>query len=455
MASTGAPSQGGPSFGWVEFSEAALQRLRRELEEKGQGVVDEMGVLSIHSGYADYFFPGTSVLQTRPRYLFFVCWNLLWLAGQRGTTATNLARRKDEAELWVTSRLAARIDRLASTAGAGRMGGVIGIRVYREQTPRVPAQTIDFIYWTALRRWGFYSSQQAEERGRLFRRWKGTAITRIGAGGDQSGDDVIADEPLASLNVPPVPAGWQSDDTYELDFELTEAEARLLQEHLMAVPPVKEGACLIAKAAELCEAQGPVEDTGDDSLLRPWDDPLLLEAARLTGLEATLERARKASNFVHYVRAVYAALVEWVFERSTSPPREYPQRSYRVHLGELAGNSQMRQAAIELELKDLYADVPRVPELLRKCLAHVRAGLVRVSAGEDAEQVFMNDVTHRVFEAVERRRKGGRARLSLTEQGAGRRVGFSHNTIGVYDLDYRWRVIRNLLSDLHRGLARP
>jgi hypothetical protein len=33
-------------------------------------------------------------------------------------------------------------------------------------------------------------------------------------------------------------------------------------------------------------------------------------------------------------------------------------------------------------------------------------------------------------------------------------VGFAHDTIGVYDLDYRWRVIRDLLSDLHRGLAR-
>ena len=93
--------------GWVEMSGAALQRLRRELEQKEQGVVDEMGVLSIHSGYADYFFPGTSVLQTRPRCIFFACWNLLWLAEQRGTTAANLLRRKDEAELWVTIRLVA------------------------------------------------------------------------------------------------------------------------------------------------------------------------------------------------------------------------------------------------------------------------------------------------------------------------------------------------------------
>jgi hypothetical protein len=49
-------------FGWVEISDAAPQRLQRELEQKGKEVVDEMGVLAIHAGYADYFFPGTSVL---------------------------------------------------------------------------------------------------------------------------------------------------------------------------------------------------------------------------------------------------------------------------------------------------------------------------------------------------------------------------------------------------------
>src|SRR5712691_6582367 len=98
-------------FGWVEISDAALQRLRSELEEKGQGVVDEMGVLSIHAGYADYFFPGTSVLQTRPRYLFFVCWNFLWLARQHGVTAANLSKWKDEADLWVTRQLIASSDR--------------------------------------------------------------------------------------------------------------------------------------------------------------------------------------------------------------------------------------------------------------------------------------------------------------------------------------------------------
>lgn len=442
------------SFGWVEVSDAALQRLRRELEQKGQGVVDEMGVLSIHSGYADYFFPGTSVLQTRPRYIFFTGWNLLWLAEQRGTSAATLLRKKDEAELWVTSRLVGANLSASPSANANKIEGIIGVRTYNEQPPRVPSQRVDFIYWTALRSWGFYRSTEARDRGRLFRRWKAHSIARAGTGVDLSADDVVVDEPLATVTAPPIPPGWQTEDIQELDFDLSPAEALLLQERLMALPPVVEGACLLGKAAELAAGRGPLEGTKDDSALRPWDDSLLQEAARQAKQQDRLERARRASCLVHYVRCIYAALVEWVVERSASPPRVNPQRTYRSRLSELVGRVEMLTSATGLDLQELYGDVPRVPELLRKCLAHVHQGLLRVSAGQDVDRVFMNQETHRIFEAVERRRKGGRARLPFTEQGAGRRVGFADDTIGVYDLDYRWRVIRHLLSDLHRGLAR-
>jgi len=50
--------------GWVEISDAALPRLRSELEQKGQGVVDEMDVLAIHAGYADL-----EILISEIRYL--------------------------------------------------------------------------------------------------------------------------------------------------------------------------------------------------------------------------------------------------------------------------------------------------------------------------------------------------------------------------------------------------
>lgn len=46
------------SLGWVDLSPAALRRLRQELDPETEGVVDEMGVGALHTGYADHFFPG-------------------------------------------------------------------------------------------------------------------------------------------------------------------------------------------------------------------------------------------------------------------------------------------------------------------------------------------------------------------------------------------------------------
>jgi Family of unknown function (DUF6361) len=442
-------------FGWVEISDTALQRLRSELEQKGQGVVDEMGVLAIHAGYADYFFPGTSVLQTRPRYLFFVCWNFLSLARQRGVTTVNFLRRKDEAELWVTKQLVATRDRtLASGDPAPNMDGIIGVRVFLEEPPRVPAQRIDFIFWTAMRRWGFYSSRIAQDRTRLFRRWRGSAIGRVGDGVDETLDDAIPDERLAEFLVPDVPKDWQNEYSQGLDFELTRPEAGWLQDRLLALEEVAEGPCLLSKAAELCAELPPRMVPGEESLLRPWDNPLVVQSARAAGQIDRLKRASRASHLGHYVRGIYAALVEWTVEATASPRRDPPLRHYRELLRKLAEDRAMRDETLALSLPALYSDVPRIPDLLRYCLRHVQDGLRRVAGGEDAEKVFMDDVTHRLFEAVERRRKGGRARLPRTEQGIARRTGFDRNTIRVYDLDYRWDRVRYLLSDLHRGLAR-
>jgi hypothetical protein len=377
------------------------------------------------------------------------------LARQRGVTAANFLRRKDEAELWVTRQLVATRDRaLAPGESAPNTDGIIGVRVFDEDPPRVPAQRVDFIYWTAMRRWGFYSSRIAKDRTRLFRLWRGSAIERVGDGVDETLDDAVRDERLGEFLVPPVPEGWQSEDSRGIDFELTGPEASWLQDRLLALEEVAEGPCLLAKAAELCAESPPRMVPGEESPLRPWDDPLAVQSARAAGQFDRLERARQASYLGHYVRAIYAALVEWTAEATASPRRDPSLRYYREQLRKLSEDQAMRDAILALSLPALYSDVPRIPDLLRHCLRHVQDGLRRVASGESPEKIFMDDVTHRLFEAVERRRKGGRARLPRTEQGAARRTGFDRNTVGVYDLDYRWNRVRYLLSDLHRGLAR-
>src|SRR3954467_3722757 len=62
------------NYGWTYLSRDALRRAERQLNGAGEGVRDEIGFLIIHQRYADYFFPGTSVLHTRLRYALFVPW---------------------------------------------------------------------------------------------------------------------------------------------------------------------------------------------------------------------------------------------------------------------------------------------------------------------------------------------------------------------------------------------
>jgi len=149
------------TLGWIELSPAALRKMRSELEETEEGVRDEMGVLAIHRGYADRFFPGTSVLQTRPRYLFFTCWNYLVLTKQTGVGPHNAWEKKREAENWVTKRLNDNED-----------SDVIGGSIH----PRNPVQSPDFIYWTALKTYGFY---KGPERRPLLSNWDGELVGRV------------------------------------------------------------------------------------------------------------------------------------------------------------------------------------------------------------------------------------------------------------------------------------
>ena len=61
-------------FGWTMPSRKAVRQAERALASGEQGVRDEVGFLIIHDAYANRFFPGTSVQQTRLRYVLFVPW---------------------------------------------------------------------------------------------------------------------------------------------------------------------------------------------------------------------------------------------------------------------------------------------------------------------------------------------------------------------------------------------
>src|SRR4051794_26161531 len=102
-----------PTLGWTMLSREEMRQAER-LAGGGQDTRDEIGFLLIHQGFADRFFPGTSVLHTRVRYALFVPWLFVHAAAHhsRGSDLESAIRRD-------LIRLAVRLKR-------GEKYGVIG-----------------------------------------------------------------------------------------------------------------------------------------------------------------------------------------------------------------------------------------------------------------------------------------------------------------------------------------
>ena len=222
------------SVGWMDVSPAALRKLRAELEMHERDMLDEMGVGALHAGYAEALFPGTSVLQTRARYLLFVPWTYLWLAQQPRITPERLRARKGDVDLWLIGRLL----EAKQQGETGDFGGIIGERVYA-RSGRPPAQPPDVAYWSALRTYGIYRGVQ---RAQLLARWDRKRVVRRQE--LRPREEHIEEEPLAYFDVPPMPGEWMADDA-EISFRLEPREAKFLQERLMRLDPP----CLLGVAA--------------------------------------------------------------------------------------------------------------------------------------------------------------------------------------------------------------
>jgi hypothetical protein len=425
----------GSSVGWIELSPAALRQMRHALEAGETGVVDEVGVLVIHAGYANRFFPGTSVLQTRARYVFFTCWNYLSQSQRVPVRAGNATAHKERAELWVTEHL---------RQFQPRQRGIIGTRVY----PKPPAQPPDFIYWTALRSFGFY---RGVNRSRLLAHWDPHRIRRVESSSFSEEQEGLEPDQLGLFSCPPVPRWWQKRSAPPVTFRLTRAEAELLRGRLEAL-----GAnCLLAQAARRVHRLRP-------SGVRLWGDPLIREAAASSGDTDRVRRAQMASSLARLVRAIYAALVERVVWKTSSPAERRRRAHPDFYLDELRHFWTSRRerahvaAARALDMAQLHEDIPKLASNrdLSAMLRHVMERLADVRQPGDVPRYLLDTATETKFLTVEWQRKRERARLPQTAEGKERRRDFTRDTVKIDGLDYRWRQVRILLEDLRAGLLR-
>jgi hypothetical protein len=105
-----------------------------------KGTLDELGFGTIRDTFADYFFPGTSTIQTRVRYFLFIP----WIYGKLERDRVSSAQVDQQARRWQ-----AQLAQALTQGGEGEGTGVIGSQA-GERLQRPPS----VVYWAGLWRWG-------------------------------------------------------------------------------------------------------------------------------------------------------------------------------------------------------------------------------------------------------------------------------------------------------------
>ena len=87
-------------LGWIDFSKEDRQKALDVINLLSeQGAVDELGIGIIRDAFANYFFPGTSTVQTRAKYFLIVPYVLREAVdGKYGKDANRVLRAIDSAE---------------------------------------------------------------------------------------------------------------------------------------------------------------------------------------------------------------------------------------------------------------------------------------------------------------------------------------------------------------------
>ena len=87
-------------LGWIDFSKDERNKVLSVIHLLDEpGAVDELGLGAIRDAFADYFFPGTSTVQTRAKYFLIVPYILNEAcSGKYGSDVNNILRQIDDEE---------------------------------------------------------------------------------------------------------------------------------------------------------------------------------------------------------------------------------------------------------------------------------------------------------------------------------------------------------------------
>jgi hypothetical protein len=390
---------------WLDTSESDRRRALDVIDLFSvRDTRDELGLGGVRDAWADRLVPGTSTIQTRARYFFFIPWVYLKLEHQR-VGAPDVRRKARKAEL----------DLVVALIEADEGGVPIGA-VAKRGLKRLPSD----IYWAGLKRLGI----------RLF---DGSQSTYQRAFGRQ----VLGEDQLRGAwnpHLPAPPKGFPQ----EASLRLERKEAEFLRDQVRAHAPGTLLAFLMA-----CEGHW-------EGAAFPWEHAM--QAEMPDRLRAWLGHAERFAVTVHGAALLYNLMLAEKIDAGLQSGLDG---------GELV---ERYQGAIHNWAADVRAlgedlggwDRPAFWQLTREANPNIAERSVRfgeawidmVMGAPDAG-TLMNSASAR--ELIERREfalKKGRSRLRYREH-LERWGGKS----GASRIDYRWDITQRLVRDVQEGLG--
>lgn len=386
-------------IGWIDFSKDERNKVLNVIHLLDEpGAVDELGIGAIRDAFADYFFPGTSTVQTRAKYFLIVPYVLFEAGnGKYGSDINTILRRIDSEERNCR-------DILIKTSN----DGVIGSLVPKSWVLRTPSN----IYWNGIKRIGIFkedlSVKEYIHQSIIQRNLKQTKAygNRDKDAEENEKDDVDAGD-ITSIQF------WSLGDTYHSDWrdnlsiELLPGEAAFLRTQIITTQRNSLFAFILKNNIELDKY------SSFGALAEDIKESVDEELRYMMGL------ANDFNNLVSIITTRYNLIV-------SGGNNEYAQENWELYSKDLKRRSEVDLKAIfhKLDIRNLK----------------LKTFLIRV------QDAIRDDDIEAVDNLIVKREIA----LKGPKRAKTNRVGEfkSQNWIGIDRLDYRYTPAKRIIRDI-------
>ena len=413
-------------FGWIDFSEDDRNSVRDWIkmfeEEEAR---DELGIGTIRDAISDLWFPGTSTLQRRLKYMLFIPW-IYAREEIKKTPSRDFGAAVHGAEIKL-------IDVLANSDDPRY---VIGERS-REKLQRMPSS----IYWVGLERWGICRQSLSQDQ---YHRYMDAYYRLVSK--DKSESEEITGPPIERNWDPGLPAPPYNFPECA-SFHLTSAEAAYLCSKMTRLRVAGKPTLLSFLAEKAKAGQWLIDTSTEHEWPFIWSRPDLL-----TDLDperkSWVEHGRCFSECMHGGALLYNLMLA---EASNHPQKSEWVATYERRFEKWIQILKERNNWRAWDLGSFWRLVeqvnPRIAsQSLMKAFVETWAGIVR-SAPTDSLRASQD--ARRLIRGREERLKHGKARLTNT-----RPLELWTGASGAGQLAFRWWVVRMMLDDLALGFAK-